>query len=56
MIFSAATFLAVAERMFAEGRSAVCLLTDLANPVANRCDARMGFKPVCDAVYIRRIK
>ena len=46
----------VAERIFSEGRSAACLFTDLANPVSNRCYARIGFEKVCDAAYIRRIK
>lgn len=40
---------AVAERIFAEGRRAVCLHTDLRNPISNRCYARIGFRPHCDA-------
>jgi predicted GNAT family acetyltransferase len=46
---------AVADRIFAEGRSAVCLHTDLRNPISNRCYARIGFRPHCDAWhYLRR--
>ena len=46
---------AVAERIFAEGRTAVCLHTDLRNPISNRCYARIGFRPHCDAWhYVRR--
>jgi RimJ/RimL family protein N-acetyltransferase len=40
---------AVAERIFAEGRRAACLHTDLRNPVSNRCYARIGFTPHCEA-------
>jgi RimJ/RimL family protein N-acetyltransferase len=46
---------ALAERLFAEGNSAVCLYTDLRNAASNRCYARIGFTGVCDAsVYLRR--
>jgi len=46
---------AVAERLFAEGMSSVCLHTDLRNPVSNRCYAKIGFTPHCDAWhYLRR--
>jgi RimJ/RimL family protein N-acetyltransferase len=46
---------AVADRIFAEGRSAVCLHTDLRNPISNRCYARIGFRPHRDAWhYLRR--
>jgi RimJ/RimL family protein N-acetyltransferase len=46
---------AVAEQIFAEGRTAVCLHTDLRNPISNRCYARIGFTPHCDAWhYVRR--
>jgi RimJ/RimL family protein N-acetyltransferase len=45
---------AVAERIFAEGRTAVCLHTDLRNPISNRCYAKIGFTPHCDAwQYVR---
>ena len=46
---------ALAERLLAEGKTAVCLYTDLRNPASNRCYARIGFTPVCDAwVYLRQ--
>jgi predicted GNAT family acetyltransferase len=38
---------AVVERIFAEGKGAACLYTDLRNPASNRCYAKIGFKPVC---------
>ncbi len=40
---------AVAERIFAEGKAAACLYTDLRNPASNRCYAKIGFKPVCSS-------
>jgi RimJ/RimL family protein N-acetyltransferase len=46
---------AVAGRIFAEGKTSACLYTDLRNPASNRCYAKIGFKPVCDAWhYLRR--
>jgi RimJ/RimL family protein N-acetyltransferase len=45
---------AVVERIFAEGRSAACLYTDLRNPSSNRCYARVGFKPVCSSWHFAR--
>ena len=47
---------AVADRLFAEGRTAVCLHTDLRNPISNRCYAKIGFMPHCDAWHYRRSK
>jgi RimJ/RimL family protein N-acetyltransferase len=38
---------AVVERIFAEGKTAACLYTDLRNPSSNRCYAKIGFKPTC---------
>lgn len=38
---------AVAERIFADGKAAACLYTDLRNPFSNRCYAKIGFKPEC---------
>jgi RimJ/RimL family protein N-acetyltransferase len=38
---------AVVERIFAEGKTAACLYTDLRNPSSNRCYAKIGFKPAC---------
>jgi RimJ/RimL family protein N-acetyltransferase len=53
--FAGSVTAAVAERLFAEGRSAVCLYTDLRNPASNRCYAKLGFEPHCDSwVYLRR--
>ena len=46
---------AVVDRIFAEGRTTACLYTDLRNPMSNRCYAKIGFKPYCDAWhYVRR--
>lgn len=46
---------AVADRLFAEGKTAVCLFTDLRNPMANRCYAKIGFRAYGDAShYVRR--
>ena len=38
---------AVAEQIFVEGKTAVCLYTDLRNPMSNRCYAKIGFVPYC---------
>ena len=38
---------AVVERIFAEGKTAACLYTDLRNPYSNRCYAKIGFEPAC---------
>jgi RimJ/RimL family protein N-acetyltransferase len=46
---------AVADRVFAEGRTAVCLFTDLRNPASNRCYAKIGFEPVCDSWHYVRL-
>jgi RimJ/RimL family protein N-acetyltransferase len=46
---------AVVERIYAEGKEAACLYTDLRNPYSNRCYARIGFKPVADSLHIVRI-
>ncbi len=45
---------AVAEQIFAEGRTAACLYTDLRNPYSNRCYARIGFRPVCRSWHYLR--
>jgi predicted GNAT family acetyltransferase len=45
---------AVAEQIFAEGKTAVCLYTDLRNPYSNRCYARIGFKPACRSWHYLR--
>jgi RimJ/RimL family protein N-acetyltransferase len=45
---------ALVDRIFAEGRTAACLYTDLRNPISNRCYANIGFKPVCDSWHVPR--
>jgi len=46
---------AVVDRLFAEGKKAICLYTDLRNPLSNRCYAKIGFRPHCDSwYYVRR--
>jgi RimJ/RimL family protein N-acetyltransferase len=45
---------ALVERVFAEGRAAVCLYTDLRNPFSNRCYAKIGFKPLCASWHFPR--
>jgi RimJ/RimL family protein N-acetyltransferase len=48
---------ALCERVFAEGKSAVCLYTNLGNPYSNRCYAKIGFKPYCDSWhYVRSLQ
>jgi RimJ/RimL family protein N-acetyltransferase len=47
---------AVVEQIFAEGKPMVCLYTDASNPISNRCYAKIGFTPVCDAVHVPRVK
>lgn len=39
---------ALSQRIFASGRAAVCLYTDMRNPASNRCYAKVGFVPVCE--------
>jgi predicted GNAT family acetyltransferase len=45
----------VVEKLYAEGKNAVCLYTDLRNPYSNRCYARIGFEPVCTSLHIPRM-
>lgn len=47
---------AVVERIFAEGKSAACLYTDLRNPSSNRCYAKIGFKPACCSWHYPRAR
>ncbi|HKJ62320.1 MAG TPA: GNAT family N-acetyltransferase [Hyphomicrobiales bacterium] len=42
---------AVVEKVYAEGRRAACLYTDLRNPASNRCYEKIGFKPLCDSWF-----
>jgi RimJ/RimL family protein N-acetyltransferase len=52
--YGAAVMAAVVDAVFAEGRTAACLYTDLRNPASNRCYAKIGFKPVCRAWHYLR--
>jgi GNAT superfamily N-acetyltransferase len=52
--YGGAVTAAVVDAVFAEGRSAACLYTDLRNPASNRCYAKIGFKPVCRAWHYLR--
>lgn len=45
---------AAAARAFADGKTAVCLYTDLTNPFSNRCYAKIGFQPYCDSWHYLR--
>jgi len=45
---------AVVERIFAEGKTAACLYTDLRNACSNRCYAKVGFKPVYQSWHYLR--
>jgi RimJ/RimL family protein N-acetyltransferase len=45
---------ATVERVYAEGRKIACLYADLNNPISNRCYVRIGFRPVCGSLHIRR--
>ena len=45
---------AVVERIFAEGRTAACLYTDLRNPFSTRCYAKIGFQPTCPSWHYPR--
>jgi RimJ/RimL family protein N-acetyltransferase len=45
---------AVVEALFREGKTMACINTDLRNPISNRCYAKIGFNPVCDATFFQR--
>ena len=47
---------AVAERIFAEWKTAACLYTDLRNPSSNRCYARVGFTTICGSLHYVRVQ
>jgi predicted GNAT family acetyltransferase len=47
---------AVVERVFAEGKTAACLYTDLRNPASNRCYAKIGFEPACRSWHYPRAR
>jgi predicted GNAT family acetyltransferase len=38
---------ALADRILGDGKTTVCLYTDLRNPASNRCYAKIGFAPYC---------
>jgi GNAT superfamily N-acetyltransferase len=47
----------VVEQIFAEGKAAACLYSDVRNPYSNRCYAKIGFKPVCFSWhFVRRFR
>ena len=46
---------ALCERIFAEGKAAACLYTDLRNSYSNRCYAKIGFKPHCDVWHYIKV-
>jgi len=52
--YAGAATAAVVDSVFAEGRTAACLYTDLRNPSSNRCYAKIGFKAVCRAWHYAR--
>ncbi len=52
--FAGSVTAAVVERIFAEGKVAACLYTDLRNRASNRCYAKIGFKPVCSSWHYLR--
>jgi RimJ/RimL family protein N-acetyltransferase len=54
--YAGAVTAALADRIFAEGKIAACLYTDLRNPISNRCYAKIGFKPVCDSWHFPRVE
>ncbi len=47
---------AVVEHIFAEGKTAACLYTDLRNPASNRCYAKIGFEPACRSWHYPRAR
>ena len=55
--FAGSVTAAVADKLFAEGKTTVSLYTDLRNPMSNRCYAKIGFRPHCDSFhYLRRAR
>jgi RimJ/RimL family protein N-acetyltransferase len=47
--FAGSVTAATADRIFADGKAAVSLYTDLRNPISNRCYGKLGFVPYCDS-------
>jgi len=54
--YAGAATAAVVEHAFARGKTAACLFTDLRNPLSNRCYIKIGFEPVCDVAFFRRVE
>jgi len=42
---------AIVDQAYADGKTVVCLYTDLRNPFSNRCYQKIGFRPVCDSMH-----
>lgn len=53
--YASAVTAAVADAVFAEGRTTACLYSDLRNPASNRCYTNIGFKPVCRGWHYQRV-
>ena len=49
--YAGAAVAALVDRIYAEGRTTACLYADVKNPISNRCYAKIGFRPVCDAAF-----
>lgn len=45
---------AVVEALLREGKTMACLNTNSRNPISNRCYAKIGFMPLCDATFFPR--
>ena len=54
--FGGSATAATVELAFERGNAMACLFTDLRNPFSNRCYARIGFEPVCDASFHARVR
>lgn len=52
--YAGAVTAAVVAKLLAEGKTMVCLYTDLRNPMSNRCYARIGFTRHCDSWHYPR--
>jgi predicted GNAT family acetyltransferase len=53
--YGAAVTATLATGLLSEGKTAVCLYTDLRNAASNRCYAKIGFTGVCDAFVYHRL-
>jgi predicted GNAT family acetyltransferase len=52
--YAGAVVSAVVQKGYAEGKSFACLYVDRRNPASNRCYAKLGFTPVCEAWHCVR--